>query len=82
MGAGAETQKIHERMERSQEAIDRFARIVDDYRAIKKLTPDAKARERLDDLIKLNNDTLALLKRGLVISEGDLSRSERNVGKG
>ena len=69
--------KLHERIEKSQVAIARFAAIVEEYRALRSDLAPGPARQRLEELIKLNEDTAAILKRSLVITEGDLSREER-----
>jgi hypothetical protein len=77
MDGTASQEKIHERIEKSQAAIARFARMSAEYRQMQKDLPVGPARQRIDDLIKLNDDTAALLHRGLLITEGDLSRAQR-----
>jgi len=69
--------KLYERIEKSQEAIARFARMTEEYRKMRASVPAGPARLRIDDLIRLNEATAAILKRTLVITEGDLSRAER-----
>jgi hypothetical protein len=78
MGSDSKTTKFHERIEKSQAAIERFARMAEEYRSMRKELAPGAPRERLNELIKLNEDTAALIKRSLVIKEGDLCRQERN----
>jgi hypothetical protein len=71
------SQKIHDRIEKSQEAIQRFARINEEYRTLQKEVSPGPARARIDELIRLNNATAAVVKRGLILSEADLGRAQK-----
>lgn len=59
-----------------------FARIGEEFLLIRASTPEGPDRERIDRLIQLNRETLAVMKRSLVISEDELARQERNATAG
>jgi hypothetical protein len=73
------TDLLHERMEKSLEAIATFARIGEEFRMLRNAATTAGERERVDQLIKLNTDTMAAVKRGLMLTEEDIGRNERHT---
>ena len=64
------------RLERSLEAIATFARIGEEFLALRAATPPGPDRDRIDRMIKLNQDTLAAVNRSLMITEGDIARAK------
>jgi hypothetical protein len=65
-------------LEKYLEAVAAFARIGEEYHVLRAGTPSGPARERLDRMIQLNRETLTVVKRSLMISEGDLARQQRS----
>jgi hypothetical protein len=73
------TELLHDRMDKSLEAIATFARIGEEFKMLRKAAATSGERERVDQLIKLNTDTMAAVKRGLMLTEDDIGRSERRT---
>jgi len=66
-----------QRLAKSLEAVATFVKIGEELVAIRAATPEGPDRERLDRIIQLNRDTLAVVKRSLTISENDVARRQR-----
>jgi hypothetical protein len=66
--------RAERRLEKSVEAVATFARIGEEFLAIRAATAPGPARDRIDRMIQLNQETLAAVKRSLIISESDLAR--------
>jgi hypothetical protein len=68
--------RIHDRIEKSEQAAATFARIGEEFKAMRKDTAAGPARDRLDRLIELNDQTAAVVRRTLAINERDLGREQ------
>lgn len=66
---------MHERMEKSMAAIASFFRLAEDFKAIRKVASTTEARDRIDRLIQLNQETMDAVKRGLLVTEQDIGRA-------
>ncbi len=53
-----------------------FARIAEEFKAIRKDTPPGPARDRIDQLIRLNQETMDVMKRNLSMRTADLQRHD------
>ena len=62
------------RLEKSLEAVATFARIGEELIAMRVSTAPGVALERLERMIQLNRETLAAVKRNMILSEDDLGR--------
>ena len=67
---------LRQRAERCQEAVATFMRIHEELLVMRHEAAIGVARERIDGMIKLNDETLDAIKRGLAIAEGELRRAE------
>jgi hypothetical protein len=67
---------LRQRAERCQEAVATFMRIREELLVMRKDSAIGVARDRIDGMIKLNQETLEAIKRGLTIAEGELRRAE------
>jgi hypothetical protein len=68
--------RIQARIDRSQDAAATFARVGEEFKAMRKATPAGPARDRLDKLIELNSQTAAVVRRTLAINERDFGREK------
>lgn len=75
-------QDMHARMEKSMAAIASFARIAEDFKIIRKAAATTEARDRIDRLIKLNQETMDAVKRGLLVNEHDFGRAALGPSSG
>lgn len=71
--------RVLARIAKSQAAVESFARIAEEFKAIRKNTPNGPARDRIDGLMKLNAETLAAVGRSLELSEEELARCRVEV---
>lgn len=70
------SERAEQRIERSLAAVATFARIGEDFIAMRAATAAGVAMERLERVIQLNRETHPVVKRSLLIAEGDLARQK------
>jgi hypothetical protein len=73
------TDRIHDRIEKSETAAATFARIGEEFKSMRNATPSGPERDRLDRLIDLNTQTAAVIRRTLAINERDLGREKEET---
>src|SRR5688500_14405846 len=70
------SERAERRIEKSLESLATFARIGEELVAMRATTAAGVAMERLEKMIQLNRETHAVVKRSLLIAEGDLARQK------
>jgi hypothetical protein len=73
----ARAEKLQTRMERSLEAIANFARYAEEFAALHKTAATIEARARIEELLRLNKQTAAVLKRSLFVTDGHVPGDDR-----
>jgi hypothetical protein len=69
------------RIAKSQQSEQAFARIRDQFVAMRRHLPPGEARDRVDRTIELNDQTRAAVRRTQLIAEGELARAA-NAARG
>jgi hypothetical protein len=67
---------LRRRIAQCQESIATFARIQEELLAIQKASALGVARARADAVLKLNRETMAVLRQSLVIAENALQHAQ------
>ena len=75
MPDAAKMGRLERRVERSQAAVESFARIGEEFTSIRTHTAEGAARDRIDGLMQLNRDTLAAVQHSLRLAEEELERA-------
>ena len=70
----AERDNAIRRLQKALEAIATFARIREELLLAEKTTPLGRPRERINDMIRLNRETLDAARKSLSIAEADVFR--------
>lgn len=77
MNDATRRQALEERVASCQDSVGTFMRIHEELIVLRGLSAIGVARERMDAMIRLNQETMDVIKRSLAIAEGELARAIR-----